>query len=218
MLVEGEELPTVEGGQRTLKQDRQAWPVAYEVLVLQEMVWHPSSLELLDALANSQSIWLSEEVRHQLVVVVDDFSVKLDWCLGLGEANELSWDHSALVHQLVEAVLSVGAWLSEDDWTTIDAFIVANVVSSHGLTIALHVALLDVGSESDESLAVRQNCPGGMASDVSVVPADDSKEDSKVLSNIFLSGKIGVNVVHAIHELFHILVAIEQGQWEHADS
>jgi hypothetical protein len=116
--------------------------------MLKELLWDAFSLQGFDVLTESKSIWLSEEVRHQLLVVSHWLPIHSDWSLRLGVANELSRDDSSLMHKLVETVLTISSWLSKNDWTAINSFIKWDSFSSHNLTIALHIALLDVSWES----------------------------------------------------------------------
>lgn len=88
----------------------------------------------------------------------DDFLGVVNSGLGLGESNELGWNDTPLVHELVEAVLTIGAWLSENDWTSVQALSESGSLERHSLSIALHVELLNMGRESQQSLAVWQNC------------------------------------------------------------
>lgn len=104
-------------------------------------------------------------------MICDGFPIKLDRGLRFGESNELSRDHPSLVHQLIEAVLTVGAWFSEDDRASINTFGIPGPINSNSLAIAFHVNLLDVGGKSVKGLAVRKDCPGGMTANVSVVEA-----------------------------------------------
>lgn len=58
------------------------------------------------------------------------------------------------MHKLIETVLSIGSWLSEDDGSAVDTLVKWNTLSGDNLTIALHITLLDVRWESQESLAI----------------------------------------------------------------
>ena len=52
-------------------------------------------------------------------MIVDYFRGIVKRRLRLREADELGRDGATLVHELVEAVLSIGAWLTEDDWSRV---------------------------------------------------------------------------------------------------
>jgi hypothetical protein len=73
--------------------------------------------------------------------------IVLDWVMAVGGKNEVSWDElCSLVEQLEEGVLSVGSWLSEQDWAScvVDVF----AVTGDGLAVGLHGELLEIGREA----------------------------------------------------------------------
>lgn len=161
-LVEAEDVPDcalyedlvlVHGDQGTqgfrgqaLEQDGVGRAVAFEHLerhqILDLLQGFASSQELgfdlFLALAEGQCLGLGEEVGQQFRVVVTD-RVVAD-----GRCQEITGDQlGALVDQLVEGVLAVGARLTPDD----GASLVVNrlAVAIHVLAVGLHVALLEVG-------------------------------------------------------------------------
>ncbi len=79
--------------------------------------------ELLKRFANSKCIGLREKVRHQLIMVRYDFRLVVHGCLSLSEAYKLSCDRAALMHELVEAVLTICARLSKNDRSSMDTLI-----------------------------------------------------------------------------------------------
>lgn len=90
------------------------------------------------ALAEGQRLGLGEEVGQQFRMVVTD-RVVAD-----GRRQEVAGDQlGALMDQLVEGVLAVGARLTPDD----GASLVVNrlAIAIHVLAVGLHVALLEVG-------------------------------------------------------------------------
>lgn len=84
---------------------------------------HSFSLQLSETFALSQGIWLSKEVRHQLIMVRNDFRLGVHRSLRLGETNELGCNCATLMHELVKAMLAIGAWLSQNDWPCMHSFI-----------------------------------------------------------------------------------------------
>ncbi len=58
------------------------------------------------------------------------------------------------MHQLIERVLSISAWLTEDYWASFDSQ--SDTVSGDTLTVAFHVKLLNVGREFQKGLTVRK--------------------------------------------------------------
>ena len=88
---------------------------------------------------------MGEEVGHELVVVGDGLGGEVVGVLGTGEADEFDGGDAALVQQLEEAVLAVGAWLPEVYYCCLVTYLLAATV--YALSVALHVQLLDVRSE-----------------------------------------------------------------------
>lgn len=121
MLVETEKLPAFVRVKLTHEQDAQTGSVPSEQLMLQESFGDPLSLQLLYGLSQSQSIRLGEEVRHEFLVGAHRLSRKHDGRLRVGEADELGRNGPTLVHQLVETVLSVRSWLTEDDGASLNS-------------------------------------------------------------------------------------------------
>ena len=109
--------------------------------------------------------------------------------LAVAEADKLQRrDVSALVQQLIEGVLTVGAGLTEDDGT-------GNVV--HGLAeavdrlaVGLHVQLLQMSGETAQSLGVGQNSGSGVAQNVTLVNADQSVQQSGVLQQVGIGSQL----------------------------
>ena len=80
--------------------------------------------------------------------------VVANWVVGASWGNEVTWDDlGALVDQLIEGVLTVGAWLTPNDWASLVGHRVA--VAIDALTVGLHVALLEVSWEAVHVLVVR---------------------------------------------------------------
>ena len=66
-------------------------------------------------------------------------------------------------------MLTICARLSKDNRASINTFGISGSIDGDSLSITFHVNLLDVRSKSVEGLAVRKDCPGSMAANVSVV-------------------------------------------------
>ena len=56
--------------------------------------------------------------------------------LGLDNADELCWHHTALVDQLVEGVLAIGTWLTKVNLTSFKWH--AGAIQANPLAVALH--------------------------------------------------------------------------------
>ena len=92
-------------------------------------------------------------------MIGNNFVIFADRILGLGETDELSCDFSTLMHQLIETVLSVRPWFTENDWAGFDSWVQTDASLRHSFTIAFHLKLLDMRWESQQCLAVRQYSP-----------------------------------------------------------
>ncbi len=91
----------------------------------------------------------------------------LDGILGAHRGEEVARDEtSALVDELIEGVLAVGARLAPDDGS--GGVVDVDAVAGHVLAVGLHVALLEVGGEAGHVLVVRQDslCLRGVTVDV----------------------------------------------------
>lgn len=104
-------------------------------------------------------------------MIGDRFAIELDGSLGFSKANEFRRDDSTLMHELIEAMLSIRARLTKDDRTSIDTFRVSDSVDRHPFAIAFHVDLLDVSREPVERLTVREDCSRLVTADIRIVEA-----------------------------------------------
>ncbi len=231
-LVEAEDVPDcalyedfvlVHGDQGTqgfrgqaLEQDAVGRAVAFE-----HLEWH-QMLDLLQrlaggqefglhgflALAEGQGLGLGEEVGQQFRMVITDGVVADGWC------QEVTGDHlGALVDQLVEGVLAVGARLTPDDGTGLVVDLVA--VAVHVFAVGLHVALLEVGGETVHVLVVRQNGFGLGTMEV-VVPQANQRQQHRHVLLIGGCGEVHVHLEGALQQGFEVLETDRQGD-RHAD-
>mmetsp|Transcript_64532 Transcript_64532/g.135441 ORF Transcript_64532/g.135441 Transcript_64532/m.135441 type:complete len:395 (-) Transcript_64532:749-1933(-) len=214
VLVEGQQL--AQGvGIANRKEQGERGSVASEGLVGNEVVWHLLGLQLLRSLAQGQGVRLSEEVRHQLVVVAHSLAWQFDGVLGGREADELGRDGAALMHELVEGVLAVGAWLAKVDGTSSNRHGLAS--HGHALAVGLHVQLLNVRDESGEGLAVRKHCAALVLQDAGVPDREQAHEHGQILLRS-RSEEVLVHLVASLQELRDDAEAILERQWEDADS
>ena len=105
-------------------------------------------------------------------MVVDWIISDLVGLLGLSEAYELNRCHSTLVQQLEETMLPVGAWLPEVDhssWVGDDLSLPVDPLS-----VALHIQLLNMGSELAQGLTIRNDSPGRVALNSRAMETDQS--------------------------------------------
>mmetsp|Transcript_8143 Transcript_8143/g.20571 ORF Transcript_8143/g.20571 Transcript_8143/m.20571 type:complete len:488 (-) Transcript_8143:580-2043(-) len=193
--------------------DGQRRAVAGEGLVGDEVVGDALSAQLHGALAHRQCVGLREEVAHQLVVVGHDLALEVHGLLGLDDADEVAGDGAALVDELVEGVLAVGARLAEVDLARGKRQLGA--IDGHALAVGLHGHLLDVGRQLGQRLGVGQDGAGWAVEEGHVEHAQHAEGDGQVL----LEGRRGevlVDVPGALEELLHGIEAVLQGQGQHA--
>ena len=150
VLVEGHEAAE-QPRREPLGQDHGARDVAGEGLVGHEILGHAVGADLGGGLAEGEGLGLGEAVGHQEVVVPAQGIERLE------EAEKIAGNQPrALVDQLIEGVLAVGARLAPIDGAGL-------VVVDHPaaerdpLAVALHRELLEVGREPREILVIGQH-------------------------------------------------------------
>mmetsp|Transcript_36977 Transcript_36977/g.47542 ORF Transcript_36977/g.47542 Transcript_36977/m.47542 type:complete len:286 (-) Transcript_36977:722-1579(-) len=214
MFINDQELPTVVCIElRQQERDRRAVPC--ELLVCAQILWHSFSLEFGQGLPTGQGVRLSKEVGHELVVVAHGLPVQAYRLLALAEPNKICWDGVALMHQLIETMLSIGSGLTEINFTSL--IWEHTAINSNTLPITFHVNLLDMCRESEERLAVREQC-------TCVVPQESCIPDAQKSHdhwNILLHGRGEVMLIHLmspLQELLHDVRAIVNGKWANSHS
>mmetsp|Transcript_73394 Transcript_73394/g.174967 ORF Transcript_73394/g.174967 Transcript_73394/m.174967 type:complete len:218 (+) Transcript_73394:505-1158(+) len=190
-------------------------PVPAEDLVRDQLLRHPFSLQLLGSFAQGQGVRLRKEVGHELVVVGHRLTIQADGILGGLKADEVCRNHSALVHELVEGVLAIGARLPEVDRTCGHCAFLA--VHLHALAVALHVQLLDMRHKAHQRLAVRQHGTA-LVAQAGGIPNCQQPQDRR---QVLLQGRgleVHVHGTGAAEELLHHLEAVLKGQRNDAHS
>mmetsp|Transcript_9677 Transcript_9677/g.19002 ORF Transcript_9677/g.19002 Transcript_9677/m.19002 type:complete len:388 (-) Transcript_9677:686-1849(-) len=172
--------------------------------------------ELLRAFTVCEGIRLGEEVRHELVVVGDNLS---DLCVvngevGLDETDEVHRHNTALMEELVEAVLPVGSWLSEVDFSSLERKLCA--VNGNTLAVALHVHLLDVWGELEHALGIARDGTGGMALEGGVPHAKKTHEKREVFPGRS-SEQVAVDRASTLQELLDGLESVVQRKRHDSD-
>mmetsp|Transcript_55968 Transcript_55968/g.141730 ORF Transcript_55968/g.141730 Transcript_55968/m.141730 type:complete len:263 (+) Transcript_55968:1351-2139(+) len=139
----------------------------------------------------------------------------MDRVLALLEANEVRRNRPALVHQLVERVLSVRAGLSKVDGTGANG----DLFTAHrdALAIALHVQLLDVRHEAGEGLAIGQHRATLVVQDACVPHRQQAHDQRHVLLRRRVE-EVLVHITASLVELHDEVEAVLQGQWQHPNS
>ena len=155
-------------------------------------------LSLGERLAVHQGFGLCKEVGEQLLVMVADLVVAV--CRG----DEVARNHlGALVDELVEGVLAVGARFAPEDRTGL--VVDAQGVAVNSLAVGFHVGLLEVSGEAVQVLVVREHRVAGSAEEV-VVPNADEGEDNRHV----LVGRSGLEVlIHLVGTLVELHVVLE---------
>jgi hypothetical protein len=122
-------------------EERVAGPVSRKGPVWNQGCRHPFRGHLRFGLPEGQRLALGEEIGHEKIVLA---ALRIQ---ALAKADEVARDElGALVDQLVEGVLTVRAGLAPDHRSGLVLDDGPRPV--HGLSIALHVELLQVGAEA----------------------------------------------------------------------
>ena len=160
-FVEGDEAAE-DGWGELFGENDIGWAVAIEDAVWGKCGGGAFGLDFGEGFSESEGLGLSEDIRHEDVVVTADRIERL------GKGNEVAGDEAcALVDELVEAVLAVGAGFAPVDRTRVGIHMVS--IEFHMLAVALHGELLEVGGEAFQVLVVRQDGDGLRAVEV-VIP------------------------------------------------
>ncbi|MCO5546668.1 hypothetical protein L7F22_000102 [Adiantum nelumboides] len=185
-------------------QDRRRRPVARHHLVRHHVGRGALGRDLLGGLAERQRRGLGEQVGHEQVVHVG-LALAGQGVVRLGEPDEVGrHEPGALVQQLVERVLAVGARLAPEDLAGGRGD--RRAVAAHGLAVGLHRQLLQVGRQPVQVLAVGQHGAGVGAEEVGVPDAEQPGDDRQVL----LQRRAPEVLVHGVHtgeELREVLAA-----------
>ena len=133
-FVEGDEAAE-DGGGEFFGEDDIGWAVAVEDAVRGECGGGAFGFDFGEGFAESEGLGLCEDIGHEDVVMA------AEWVERLGKGNEIAGDEaSALVDELVEAVLAVGAGLAPVDRTRFGIHMGA--IQFYMLAVALHRELL----------------------------------------------------------------------------
>ncbi|KAI3477404.1 hypothetical protein L1887_60923 [Cichorium endivia] len=209
VFVHGDECAEGGGGE-LLDHDGVGGAVALEHLGLEEEFVGSLCAELgLDlglGLAKGEGLGLCEEVGEEDLVVL------AERVLGLDGGDKVAGDElGALVDELIEGVLAVGACLTPDD----GAGLVVDALGVLGdeLAVGLHVALLEVVCELVHVLVVGEDGLGLSAEEVDVPDAEEGEEGGEVLLERGVL-EVEVHLVCAEEELLKVVVADDDGDGE----
>jgi len=177
MLVVNNQGAQFSGSNVSTDEDACRGPVAQEYLVGNQVLGHAAfGTDLIGCLAYHERLGLGEVVagEHLLVEVIRDGVV------ALGGKDEIGRDQlGALVDELEEGVLGVGAWLAEEDGA--GGVLGRGAVRCDGLAVGLHGELLEVGREAVEVLVEGGDKVGLCAEEVGVPHAEETSEGGDVL-------------------------------------
>ena len=191
MLVERDELAE-RCRREPLGEDGVRRAIALEHPVRHQPVRRALGLDFLGRLAEGQRLGLGEDVRQEHVVVPAQRVERLD------EGDEVTRDEpGALMDQLVEGVLAVGARLAPVDGAGLVVDLAA--IERDVFAVALHGQLLQIGREALQVLLVRQDRHGLGAEEVGVPDAQEPHEHRQVA----LEGGGAEVLVHLVEAVEH---------------
>lgn len=190
-FVEGDETAE-DGGGEFFGEDDIGRAVAVEDSMWGECGGGAFGFDFGEGFSEGEGLGLREDIRHEEVVMAAERVERL------GEGDEVAGDEAgALVDELVEAVLTVGAGLAPVDRTRFGIHMGA--IEFHMLAIALHGELLEVGGEAFQVLVVGQDGDGLCAVEVVIPQGQEAVEDGDVL----LKGRGAEVLVHRMESGKH---------------
>jgi hypothetical protein len=164
--------PTTERGQGG-RHDRGRRPVAGEDLGGTSLLRDTLGAHLVGGLAEGQRLGLGEEVGEE--ELVDVLVAVLGRVRRVGDGDEVGRDElGALVDQLVEGVLAVGARLAPEDLAGLGGD--REPSHAHALAVGLHGELLQVGREAVQVLRVGQHGVAARLEEVDVPDVEQAHE------------------------------------------
>ena len=200
MLVQGDELAERKRGQR-VAEDRGRRAVALKATGRDDLLGRALGAHLIGRLTKSERLGLGQEVaQEQLMHVLTAIGRRVG---SVGEGDEIGRNHhGALVQQLVEGMLAVGAGLAPEDLTGVGGHGAA--VPADMLAVGLHGELLQVGREAVQILAVRKH---GVALGTEEVDVPDV-EQTHQRDGIVLERRVAEVLVDGVEALEELLEAL----------
>ena len=200
MLVQGDELAECERGQR-VAEDRGRRTVALKAAGRDDLLGRALGAHLVGRLTKGERLGLGQEVaQEQLMHVLTVVGRRVG---GVGEGDKVGRNHhSALVQQLIEGMLAVGAGLTPEDLTGIGGHSAA--VPADVLAVGLHGELLQVGREAVQILAVRKH---GVALGTEEVDVPDV-EQAHQRDGVALERRVAEALVDGMEALEELLEAL----------
>mmetsp|Transcript_34061 Transcript_34061/g.78626 ORF Transcript_34061/g.78626 Transcript_34061/m.78626 type:complete len:460 (+) Transcript_34061:222-1601(+) len=212
MLVRRQQLSHGEGVQTGHEQGA-GGTVAGEDLVGAERFGDSLLVQLGEGLAFGQGRGLGEEVGHEFVVVGDGFVFQVDGLLGFAETDEVRGDHPALMHQLVEGVLTVGSRFSKVHLSGGKGHYGA--VESDTFSIGFHIHLLNMGRKPLEGLRIGKDGARFVSEKGGVPHPQEPQKDGNVVPQRCVEEVI-VHIVRAGEKCLHHLERVLQRERHHS--
>ena len=207
VLVQGDELAECERGQR-VAEDRGRRAIALKATGRDDLLGRALGTNLIGRLTKGERLGLGQEVaQEQLVDILAAVGRRVG---GIGEGDEVGRNHhSALVQQLIEGMLAVGAGLAPEDLTGVGGHGAA--VPADMLAVGLHGELLQVGREAVQVLAVRQHGVALGTEEVDVPDIEQAHQRDGVVLERGVA-EVLVDGVEALEELLEALGAEHDDQ------
>ena len=207
MLVQGDELAERERGQR-VAEDRGRRTVALKAAGRDDLLGRALGTNLVGRLTKGECLGLGQEVaQEQLVHVLTAVGCGVG---SVGESDKVGRNHhGALVQQLVEGVLTVGAGLAPEDLTGVGGHSAA--VPADMLAVGLHGELLQVGRETVQILAVRKHGVALGTEEVDVPDVEQAHQRDGVVLERGVA-EVLVDGMEALEELLEALGAEHDDQ------
>ena len=207
MLVQGDQLAERERGQ-CHAEDRRGRAVAGEHAGRDDVLRRALSAHLVSGLAERERLGLREEVAQEQLVHV--LVAVLGRVRGVDERDEVGRNQlRALVDQLVEGVLAVGARLAPEDLAGVGGD--RGAVPTHGLAVGFHGQLLQIRREAVQVLVVREHRVGCGVEEVAVPHVEHAEQHDHVLVERGV-GEVLVDLMEAVQELLETCRAEDHGE------
>ena len=207
MLVQSDELAQsvrVELGAK----DAGGRTVALEAASRHDPLGRALGAHLVGRLAKGQGLGLRQEVAQEQLMHV--LALALDGVGAVGKGNEVGRHGlGALVNELVEGMLAVGARLAPEDLAGAAGHGAA--IPADALAVGLHGQLLQVRGEAMQVLVVRQHGVGLVLEEVVVPDVGHGHEGDDVALERGLL-EVHVHIVEAGEQLLEGLLAVGQDQ------
>ena len=167
----GRQLAVDQGGRGAIARKNAVAGLALQFRTGQALRGHQFARRI-QAAPSHQRLGLGKAIGQKQTMMMGQFRL-----MTFGGNQELAWDHPrALMDQLVEGVLPIGAGLTPNDRAGMLGQIAA--IHRHALAVAFHFKLLKIGRQAGKPLIIGQNRACRMAQDL-VVPHPHKRQDHR---------------------------------------